>query len=135
MNKTWRNIALLVVLVGLLPFSPAHAQGDGRSDTGVYVTTQDYSSLRLGPGLNFERITVLDPAVTLMAVGRSSNAGWVQVEYEGQYGWVISWLLVWSGDLVQLPVDGVDPAPFVRRTGVAGVTTRETPIYRRFVHF
>ncbi len=135
MNMTWRNLALLLALVGLLPLSLAQAQGDDRNDTGVYVTTQDYSSLRLGPGLNFERITVIDPAVTMMAVGRTSNAEWVQVEYEGQYGWIISWLLVWSGDLVQLPVDGIDPAPFIRRTGVAGVTTRETPIYRRFVHF
>lgn len=136
MNKRWRGILWLLILVAMLPLSAVNAQGDDRDDTGVYVTTQDYSSLRVGPGLNFERITVIEPAVTLMAVGRSSNAEWVQVEYEeGQYGWIISWLLVWSGDLVQLPVDGINPAPFVRRIGVPGITTRETPIYRRFVHF
>jgi hypothetical protein len=42
-------------------------------------------------------------------------------------------LLVWSGDIVQLPIDGIDPAPFVRRQNIVGRTTRETPIYRREV--
>lgn len=102
-------------------------------DTGIWVTTQDRSSLRAGPGTAFERLAIVPPATTLPATGRSADARWVQVYYEGQYGWIAYWLLVWSGDIAQLPIDGVNPVPFVRRTGILGVTTRETPIYAREV--
>ncbi|NDJ76937.1 MAG: hypothetical protein GYB65_11835 [Chloroflexi bacterium] len=112
-----------------------HAQdGDGEEEppyTGIVVTTQDYSSLRAGPGTQFERLAVIDPAVDMPAIGRSADMGWVQVWYEGETGWIASWLLVWYGDIISLPVDGVSPAPFVRRAGVVGYTTRETPIYIR----
>jgi uncharacterized protein YraI len=63
------------------------------------------------------------------AYGRTSDTRWVQVEYEGQRGWIASFLLVWSGDIIDLPVDGVNPYPFIRRAAALGMTTRETPIY------
>ncbi|MBC7810138.1 MAG: hypothetical protein H7175_03280, partial [Burkholderiales bacterium] len=51
---------------------------------------------------------------------------------EPRTGWIASWLLVWSGDVISLPVDGVgEREPFIRRSLVMGVTTRETRIYRR----
>jgi hypothetical protein len=50
----------------------------------------------------------------------------VQVEYQGQRGWLSARYLVWSGDVINLPVDGVNPEPFVRRAASLGVTTRET---------
>jgi uncharacterized protein YraI len=96
----------------------------------VYVTTQDFSSLRTGPGQDFDHITVLDPVTTLPAIGRTADTRWMQVVYDGQLGWVASILLVWTGDVTILPVDGINPTPFVRRAGAIGVTTRETPIYR-----
>src|SRR5258705_13401010 len=65
-----------------------------QTNTGVWVTTQDYSSLRVGPGKNFARIAVIDPAVTLPAIGRSPRTNWVQVEYNGQRGWFAAKLLV-----------------------------------------
>jgi hypothetical protein len=98
--------------------------------TSVYVTTQDFSSFRTGPGTGFDRLAIIAPVVTLPAYGRTSDTRWVQVAYQGQLGWVASMLLVWSGDIIKLPVDGVNPAPFVRRAAALGVTTRETPIYR-----
>jgi uncharacterized protein YgiM (DUF1202 family) len=103
------------------------------SDTNVYVTTQDRASLRRGPSVNFERITILQPGVTLQAIGRSADTRWVQVIYGEETGWIAYWLLVWSGDIITLPVDGVNPAPFVRIMGVVGITTRETRIYERQV--
>ena len=125
-------VLLLTLMMALLP---VHAQ-DGEDTqtppyTGIVVTTQDYSSLRTGPGGQFERLTVIDPAVDMPAIGRSADMDWVQVWYQGETGWIASWLLVWYGDIISLPVDGVNPAPFVRRVGVAGITTRETPIYIR----
>jgi hypothetical protein len=97
---------------------------------GIYVTTQDFSSLREGPGLAFDRIKVLDPVTTLPAIGRSPDTRWIQVEYEpGKYGWIAALLLVWNGNIASLPLDGINPAPFARKVGVLAVTTRETAIY------
>lgn len=123
---------ILLLLIAFLLIGVVAAQDDP-PDTGVWVTTQDYSSLRTGPSTAFDRLAVIDPAVTLPAIGRSADAGWVQVVYNGQRGWIARRLLVWSGDLSRLPVDGIDPNPFVRRQFVQAVTTRETPIYRQWV--
>jgi uncharacterized protein YraI len=128
MTPKLRSILLLVVCL-CWPLAAASAQGG--TDTGVWITTQDYCSFRTGPGMSFERTAVIDPGVTLPAIGRSANSQWIQVEYQGQRGWLFAGWLVWSGDLVSLPVDGVNPTPFVRRTIAYGITTRETPIYRR----
>jgi hypothetical protein len=127
---------IILILAMLFSFSAASAQEAEIDDpepaivTDVYVTTQDFSSLRTGPGQGFPRLTVIDPVVTLPAVGRTSDTRWIQVYHEGQYGWIAAILLVWSGDVITLPVDGVNPTPFIRRAGALGRTTRETPIYR-----
>jgi hypothetical protein len=84
----------------------------------VWVTTQDFSSLRTGPGIYWERLAVVPPATTLRATGRTVQANWLQVEYGDQRGWIAAKLLIWTGDWMALPVDGVDPLPFVRRQEV-----------------
>jgi len=53
---------------------------DTTPDTGIYVTTQDFSSLRTGPGQSFTRITILPPVMTLKAVGRTADTRWMQVD-------------------------------------------------------
>lgn len=125
---TQRRLMVLCLLVIAVPLAVAHAQGGSGE---VWVTTQDFCSLRAGPGTSFARLTVVDPGVTLPGIGRSAAAGWVQVDYQGQRGWLYAGFLVWSGDLVSLPVDGVEPERFIRRALVQGVTTRDTALYRR----
>lgn len=125
--KTGRGYPILLLcllFVGIIGTLPARAQ-----DTSVYVTTQDFVSLRLGPGTAFGRITVVPAAVTLPAYGRSQDTQWIQVLYNDQRGWISSRFLVWSGDIIDLPVDGIDPYPFIRRAAALGVTTRDTPIF------
>ncbi|MCB9450243.1 MAG: hypothetical protein H6672_02320 [Anaerolineaceae bacterium] len=100
--------------------------------TPVYVTTQDFSSLRTGPGRAFNRLAVVPPVATLPAYGRTSDTQWIQVEYEGQLGWIASVLLVWSGNVVELPIDGINPHPFIRRAAALAETIRETPYYASF---
>lgn len=134
---TARNgVLALLCLSLLLSFSLAAAQDAEATEepspyppTDVYVTTQDFSSLRAGPGQGFLRLAVVPPVLTLPAHGRTSDTSWIQVEYEGQLGWIASFLLVWSGEVVNLPVDGINPYPFIRRAAALGKTTRETPIY------
>ncbi len=120
-----------IVLGVILAFGRIHAQDTPTEvpPTSVYVTTQDFLSLRQGPGTAFQRLAVVPATTTLPAYGRSSDTQWVQVLYEGQRGWLSSRYLVWSGDIIDLPVDGVDPYPFIRRAAAVGVTTRETPFF------
>jgi uncharacterized protein YgiM (DUF1202 family) len=121
-------IVLLALSLFLLTIPIATAQEE--TDTGVWATTQDFSSLREGPGLHFARIAVVPPAVTVPVLGRSANGRWVQVEYDGQQGWVAYWLLVWSGDLASAPVDGVDSGPFIR-LGVTATILENTILFNR----
>ncbi len=124
---------LIVALIVLLAWANVSAQEvetpPEAPPTGVYVTTQDIMSLRAGPGRGFERLAIVPEVVTLPAYGRTSDTRWIQVMYEGQYGWILARYLVWSGDMIALPVDGVTPVPFIRRAAALGYTTRETPYY------
>lgn len=69
---------------------------------------------------------------TYRATGRTIDAQWLQVAYEGEleigarteftvdgvtYGWVAYWLLNWTGDLLNLPIDGVKLVPTAREAG------------------
>jgi len=117
-----------VFLFLFLVIAPVSAQ----DESSVYVTTLDFVSLREGPGLTFERLEVLPPDTTLPAIGRSHNGEWLQVDYNGVHGWVIWRYLVWSGDPVQLPTDGIAPVPFARRYGALAIANRETPYYPRY---
>jgi hypothetical protein len=121
------SLLLLLVCMSLL-IIPVAAQGD----LEVYVTTQDYVVLRLGPGVNWERLTVLDYGVTLQATGRTVNSDWIQVAYDVPlppetnpdatingitYGWVSRNYLIHSGNVLNLPVDGVQTFTTARRSG------------------
>lgn len=123
---------LLLTCVGVLG-GVAAQDGSTPSDASaadVYVTTQDHINFRAGPGLNWEVISTLEPGLTLPAVGRTAASNWVQVLYQGQLGWLSTRWLVWSGEMIDLPVDGFfEEEEFVRQVGVAAMTTRETPIY------
>jgi hypothetical protein len=118
------GILLSLLVSAFMLLIPVSAQ-----DTGVYVTTQDYASFRVGPGLAFERTAIIPPATTLPAVGRSYDNRWIQVEYNGARGWIVAWLLVWSGDIIGLPLDGVEPAPFARQAGLVINISPEMAIY------
>ena len=95
----------------------------------TWVTTQDYVALRQGPSRAFTQLATVPAALTLPAYGRTSDTSWIQVEYDGQQGWIAARYLVWSGDVINLPVDGINPAPFIRRAATLGTTTRATPAY------
>lgn len=101
--------------------------GSVPSDT--WVTTQDYVALRRGPGKAFAQAMTVPAALTIPAYGRTSDTSWIQVEYQGQRGWIAARYLVWTGDVIDLPVDGVNPEPFLRRAATVGVFTRDALAY------
>lgn len=141
---TYRNILMLLLTLGLSGFI-IHAQG--RTDlSNVYVTTQDYANLRLGPGKNWDVLAKLDYGVTLKATGRSVDSRWIQVMYEGDvdndsatidgvtYGWITYWVLVWTGDILELPIDGVETIRSARQSGPLITIGPETRYYVDGIH-
>lgn len=138
-------LALIIALSLWTPFSSAHAQEDTPNDLRVvYVTIQRNASLRAGPGTNWERLAVISFGTTLRATGRTLDANWIQVAYSGQrdtdaypetlingvtYGWIASELLIWTGSVLELTVDGVPTVDFARAVGRIILITPEQPIY------
>ena len=107
---------LLSILMFLLLGSSAHAQ-----QNPVYVTVQDYAALRAGPGIHWEQLATLPYGTTYRATGRTVDGDWIQIAYSGEilsdarteftidgvtYGWVASWLLVWTGNVLDRIVGG-----------------------------
>jgi hypothetical protein len=123
-------LIVMLSLCGLLGVGYASAQDIDL--TQVYVTTQDYTALRAGPGRHWDRLAVLPYGVTYRATGRTIDAQWFQIAYEGElepgarteftvdgvtYGWVAYWLLTWTGNILDLPIDGVKTVPTARAAG------------------
>jgi hypothetical protein len=118
-------------------------------DNGVYVTVQDNAALRAGPGVRWDRLAVLPYGTTYRATGRTVDGDWIQVAYDGPldsgartefsrdgvtYGWVAYWLLVWSGDVLKLPIDGVQTGvPLARAAGPTMVLHPGEYIYVHYV--
>jgi hypothetical protein len=118
-----RRLSLMLFIVLLLIASLSVAAQDEPEVTPeppvytVYVTTQDYSALREGPGQAFARVDVVPAAATIPAIGRTNNADWIQVQFGEKRGWIAAFLLVWSGDMLSLPADGINPVSYIRRRG------------------
>lgn len=128
-----RRLLLTLVLLGLM-----HSFGLASSAQGldeVYVTTQYNVFLREGPGIAFSEIAIVPFATTLRATGRTWHADWFQVEYNGQSGWVAYWLLIWTGDILRLPVEGevIQTPVLARETAPLIAITPTTRVYRNSV--
>jgi hypothetical protein len=136
-----KRIIFLFLMLSLSGFAAAQ-------DAPVYVTVQDNAALRAGPGTIWERLAVLPYGKTYRATGRTIDGDWIQIAYEGEldagarteftrdgvtYGWVAYWLLVWSGDILQLPIDGVGFVPVARAAGPTIVLHPGEYIYKDYV--
>ncbi|MBI1280697.1 MAG: hypothetical protein GC179_21415 [Anaerolineaceae bacterium] len=130
MRKHYVLISALALC--LLFLSVISVAGEGVDLSVVYVTTQDNAALRAGPGRDWDRLAVLPFATTYRATGRTLDGQWIQVAYEGKldegarneftvdgvtYGWVVYWLLTWTGNILELPIDGRQFVPTAREAG------------------
>lgn len=129
---------MLLILVLLLT-SAVNAQPNA-----VYVTVQDNAALRAGPGTRWDQLATLPYGTTYRATGRTVDGDWIQVAYAGElfpdartefsidgvtYGWVASWLLVWTGNVLELPIDGVTAVPIARAAGPTIVIGPDSYVY------
>lgn len=62
--------------------------------------------MRSGPGRSFGTVGTIPFESTVQVVGRSGDGNWLQVNYNGQSGWVAGWYGRLSGGLRSLPVTG-----------------------------
>ncbi len=98
----------------------------------VHVTTQKNAALRAGPGRGWDRLATLPFNTTYRATGRTLDGEWIQIAYDGvlekdargaftvdgvTYGWVVYWLLTWTGNILDLPIDGRQFVPIARESG------------------
>jgi uncharacterized protein YraI len=87
--------------------APAAAGGVAPgAPSGVTYTTNYRVSLRSGPGASFDRIDTLPYPATVEVVGRTADSQWVQVNYNGQSGWVAANLGNLSANLQAVTVTG-----------------------------
>ncbi len=134
---------LILILLLLLPVHGLYAQVNP-----VYVTPQDNAVLRAGPGTLWERLAVLPYGGAYRATGRTLDGDWIQIAYEGAlepgaradftregvtYGWVAARLLIWTGNILELPVDGVVAVPIARSAGPTIVIGPDTYVYEGIV--
>lgn len=139
--KTIRCMIAIAVMLALM--SAAAAQ-----ESGVYVTVQDNTALRAGPGIRWERLAVLPYGSTYRATGRTVDGDWIQIAYEGEldpgarsefthdgvtYGWVAYWLLVWTGKILDLPIDGEGSVPVARQAGPTMILFPGEYMYKDYV--
>ncbi len=133
-----KHFFILLLLLALVHTVYAQEQ------PAVYVTVQDNAALRAGPGTRWAQLASLPYGTTYRAVGRTGDGDWIQVAYEGEleagaraeftvngvtYGWVASWLLVWTGNILELPVDGVVAVPIARAAGPTIVIGPDSYVY------
>lgn len=146
------RLFIILALMFVVGFSFSAAAQPPPELAEVWVTVQDYAVLRSGPGTLWERLTVLEPGKTLRATGRTFDGDWIQVAYTDgvfedgldqavidgathdgvTYGWIAYWLLVWSGDILELPIDGVATLPFAREQGPV-ITIQPDMYYYNYV--
>lgn len=87
----------------------AGAAGGGGSapvTTGAAVDyIVDYTlRMRVSPGRDSAEVAVIPHTATVQAVARSADSNWLLVNYNGQSGWVASWIGRLQGAISSLPV-------------------------------
>jgi uncharacterized protein YraI len=86
--------------------APAGGGGSAPVTTGAaldYIV--DYTlRMRVAPGRDSAEVAVIPHTATVQAVARSADSNWLLVNYNGQSGWVASWIGRLLGAISDLPV-------------------------------
>ncbi|MEP7287888.1 MAG: PA14 domain-containing protein [Chloroflexota bacterium] len=75
--------------------------------TGVQGKLVAFLHLRGGPGTNFFFTQTLDWGTIVNVVGRNANQTWIQVQFEGQTGWIFApYVRLLNARVADLPITG-----------------------------
>lgn len=107
LTHTWlrRGALLLLVLTLLLPLATVSAE-EAPVQAGVSAQTHVNLRIRSGPGTSYPSVGTIPRGVTVPVTGRNAAGSWLQVQYNGQLGWVAAWYATVNGALNSVPVDG-----------------------------
>jgi hypothetical protein len=80
-----------------------------QAQVGLIVTVRERVSLRVGPGTEWRRITVLPVGTAFAVDGRSASGSWVRgISQNGEVGWIIS-------TATDITPDQIAALPFIDR--------------------
>ena len=110
----------IVDAAGSLLSTPTPTPDSGNSvqaSGDLYVTAFRRVNVRSGPGLVHDQIGELEPGDTADITGHTADNQWLQINFNGQSGWVAYFVVTVTGSLdsvsvIDLPVDNqVTPEP------------------------
>jgi uncharacterized protein YraI len=105
-HRFMRRLAIVALgLALILVIAPARPVQAG----SIIVSPVSDLNLRSGPDLNAPVIVQVPAKTMLTALARDVLITWIQVNYQGQVGWLYADYLARSGDLSVLPVVGDNP--------------------------
>ena len=96
--RPWDTVGTMPVKLGVAPNG-----GNGQAGLTLTAVVLEAAKMRSTPERNHNVIASLPANATLTAIGRNHNS-WVQVQYEGQVGWILGSLLKIHGPIPSLPV-------------------------------
>ncbi len=94
-----------------------------RSDD-VYISTFRRVNVRSGPGMEYQRIGTLDPGNSADITGRTDDNEWLQIDFDGQQGWIAYFVVTVTGSLGDVAVAGVPTSAMTRVPPEVQVVTR-----------
>lgn len=72
--------------------------------TDIYVTAYRSVNVRTGPGLEYSSIGDLDVGSTADVIGRSADDRWLQIDFNGDSGWVAFFVVTLTGAMDEIAV-------------------------------
>ncbi|HOA24092.1 MAG TPA: CAP domain-containing protein [Aggregatilineales bacterium] len=103
LSRLQRVALLILVLTLLLPLATVSAE-EAPLQAGVSARTHVNLRLRSGPGTSYPVVGTVPRGVTVPVVGRNAAGNWLQVQYNGQSGWIAAWYATVNGALASVPV-------------------------------
>ncbi len=78
-----------------------------RSSSNTFASAFRRVNVRSGPGIEFQRIGVLEPDSTADITGRTADDEWLQIDYQGQRGWIAYFVVSITGSLDDITVAAI----------------------------
>jgi uncharacterized protein YraI len=76
-----------------------------------YVITFRRVNVRIGAGAEFPRLGFMNPGNVADLTGRTDDSEWLQINFNGQVGWVAFFVVSVNGDLASVPIVHVERTP------------------------
>lgn len=122
--------------VTVIEMHPIVATAQDASE-GAFVTSFRRVNVRSGPGTEYERLDTLGPGETAPIIGRTEDNEWLQIDFEGQNGWVAYFVVSVTGSLEEIPTVSelnveLDSVEALEEVQAAALTVNAATLTTRF---